>query len=60
MGWPCMELGHSAEIVSQMVLVVERKDGGFEGGSQILQSNIALGRRRAKQPGDSHSRESLG
>ncbi len=30
-----MELGYRAEIVSQTVLVVERKEGGFERGSQI-------------------------
>lgn len=41
MGWPCMELGHRAAIVSQTVLVVERKEGGFERGSQILR--VAVG-----------------
>lgn len=35
MGWPCMELGHRKEIVSQTVLIVERKEGGFERESQI-------------------------
>lgn len=36
-----MELGYRAEIVPQMVLVVERKEGGFERGSQI--SRVAVG-----------------
>ena len=31
-----MELGYRVGIVSQTVLVVERKEGGFERGSQIL------------------------
>lgn len=30
-----MELGYRKEIVSQTVLIVERKEGGFERGSQI-------------------------
>lgn len=37
MGRPCIKLGNHAEIVSQMMPVVERKEGGFERGSQILQ-----------------------
>lgn len=36
-----MELGYRAEIVSQTVLVVERKEGGFERGSQILWGRAA-------------------
>lgn len=35
-----MELGYRAEIVSQTVLIVERKEGGFERGSQIRRGGL--------------------
>ncbi|MNB89557.1 hypothetical protein D3C75_365900 [compost metagenome] len=35
-----MELGYRAEIVSQTMLVVERKEGGFERGSQIRRGRV--------------------
>lgn len=38
-----MELGHRAEIVSQTVLFVERKEGGIERGSQILWGRLGGG-----------------
>lgn len=37
-----MELGYRAEIVSQTMLVVERKEGGFERGSQICRGEGAV------------------
>jgi len=40
-----MELGHRAEIVSQTVLIVERKEGGFESGSQICRVSVGGGLR---------------
>lgn len=36
-----MELGYRVGIVSQTVLVVERKEGGFERGSQIRRGGAA-------------------
>jgi len=35
-----MELGHRAEIVSQTVLVVEQKEGGYERRSQIRRGGL--------------------
>lgn len=35
-----MELGYRAEIVSQTIPVVERKEGGFERGSQIRRGGL--------------------
>lgn len=36
-----MELGYRKEIVSQTVLIVELKEGGFERGSQIRRGDAA-------------------